>query len=149
MKANALFFILAFLSSSCIVQVPKYAKVEKVLELQPGMSQNEVSAILGIPPYDLKSRDSTEYTLIYKYRVADRRNFPFFVGQTNGLKWRGKYVDLFITYSMHGKIISIRSCSDCEGSDKTEKKVDINWGAIITLLTVSLPTLLVAFKLSK
>jgi hypothetical protein len=148
MKTISLFFFLALLTSSCIVQAPNYAKVEKVLELQLDMSQNEVSAILGIPPYDFKGRDSSEYTLIYKYRVADRRTFPFFLGQKNGMKWRGKYVDLFITYNRNGKVTSIKSCSECDESENSEKRIDIDWGALLTLLTITLPSVLVAFKLS-
>jgi hypothetical protein len=149
MKTLPLFIILVLIASSCIVQVPKYAKVEKVLELKLDMTQAQVDTILGIPPYDLKNKDSSTYTLIYKYRVADRRTFPLLVGQKNGMKWRGKYVDLFITYTNDGKVTSINSCSECDASENAEKRVDIDWGALLTLITITLPSVLVAFKLSK
>jgi hypothetical protein len=148
MKTTSLFCILVLFTCSCIVQVPKYAKVEKVLELSLDMTQTQVDTILGIPPYDLKGKDSSTYTLIYKYRVADRRTFPLLVGQKNGMKWRGKYVDLFITYNNEGKVTSINSCSECDTNENAEKRVDIDWSALITLVTITLPSILVAFKLS-
>jgi hypothetical protein len=137
------FFMLAALMSSCIVQAPKYAKIEKVLTVNLGMTVEEVSGILGIPPYDIKSRTDSSFILIYKYRVADRRTIPFIVTPTNGMKWRGKYVDLFITYSTMGKVISINSCSDCEDSEKADKRLDIDLTSIITLITIVVPSVLI------
>jgi hypothetical protein len=117
--------------------------VEKVLTVNLGMTVEEVSNILGIPPYDIKSRTDSSFILIYKYRVADRRTIPFIVTPTNGMKWRGKYVDLFITYSPMGRVTSINSCSDCEDSENVQKKIDIDFTSIITLITVSIPAILI------
>lgn len=133
---------------SCIVQAPKYAKVEQVLMLKPGMTKEEVSNVLGIPPYDLKSvNDKGETILIYKYRVIDRKTFPLLMKPANGVKTTGKWVDLFVTYGADGKAISIESCSECEETKPTEKKIDIN--ALITLITVTIPAVLVFIGFSQ
>lgn len=128
--------------SSCIVQAPAYTKVEQVLSLKPGMTKEEVSAVLGIPPYDLKSvNEKGETVLIYKYRVTDRKTVPFLMKSSNGVKARGKWVDLFITYGPDGKATSIESCSECEETKPVEKKIDIN--ALLTVITVTIPAILV------
>jgi hypothetical protein len=143
LQIATVFFVMVLSMTSCIIQSPKYAKVEKVLTLNLGMTVEEVSGILGVPPYDIKSKTDSSFILIYKYRVADRRTVPFIVTPTNGMKWRGKYVDLFITYSPMGRVTSINSCSDCEDSGNVEKKIDIDFTSIITLITVSVPAILI------
>jgi hypothetical protein len=132
--------------SSCIVQAPKYSPVENVMKLQLGMTQEEVSSTLKIPPYDLKTIDSSGYIMIYKYRTTDRNTVPLFMGPTNGVKARGRWVDLFITYSPEGIVTSINSCSECSETEVKEKRIDIN--ALITLVTLTLPALLVFLKLN-
>lgn len=148
MKTSAylLLFSCTLFLSSCIVQAPKYTKVEQVLMLKNGMTREEVSQALGIPPYDIKSmNDSGSVTLIYKYRVTDRKTLPFLLKPANGVKTTGKWVDLFITYTKEGKVSNIESCSDCENTAVTERKVDFN--AIILLVSVTLPAVLVYFGL--
>ncbi len=137
-----LFVLVSF--PSCIIQAPKYTMVEQVLTLKEGMSKEEVSNVLGIPPYDFKSASDSGLVLIYKYRVTDRKVFPYNLKPTNGKKATGKYVDLFISYSKDGRVTSIHSCSTCEET----KVAKINLGKLVTMMfTVALPSLLLYFGL--
>lgn len=146
-KKTGMIFLLAgsSLFSSCIVESPKYAKVEQVLSLKTGMSKEEVSAALGIPPYDLKSLgENGESVYIYKYRVTNRHTFPLFTRPANGRNTTGKYVDLFVTYSPEGKMTKMESCSTCEETREKKKKLDIN--ALMTFISLALPALAIYFK---
>jgi hypothetical protein len=136
------FFMLVCFFASCIVQAPKYTKVEQVLMLKPGMSRDEVTTTLGIPPYDMRSmNDKGETVLIYKYRVTDRKTVPLFMKAANGVKTTGKWVDLFVTFSGEGMLTKIESCSGCEETKTTERKLDIN--SLITFFSVTAPAVLV------
>ncbi len=126
---------------SCIVHAPKYTGIEEVLTLKPGMTKEEVSKALGIPPYDLKSVTDSETVLIYKYRTTDRNTLPLAMNKTNGVRSKGKWVDLFITYDRNGKVSQIKSCSDCEVTETKETKIDFN--KIIMLVTITAPAVLV------
>lgn len=136
-----LFLVFSFTLSSCIVHAPKYTGIEEVLQLKTGMTKEEVSKVLGIPPYDLKSVTEKETIYIYKYRTSDRNTLPLLMNKTNGVKTKGKWVDLFISYDAEGKATNIASCSDCETTKVTEKKIDFN--SIILLITVAVPAVLV------
>lgn len=148
MPLNQLLYLFLFLLflSSCVVQAPRYAKVEQVLTLQLGMTKEEVSKTLGISPYDFKSVTDTSEILIYKYRVTDRRTVPFLMKPTNGVSARGKYVDLFITYSKEGKASFIESCSACEKTDVKKFSIDLN--KVITFITATTPAVLIYLGLS-
>ena len=128
MKTINYFFlaIISFAFSSCIVHAPKYTGIEEVLQLKVGMTKDEVTKVLGISPYDLKSVTEKETIYIYKYRTTDRNTVPLFMNKTNGMKTKGKWVDLFISYDAEGKAANIASCSDCETTKVTEKKIDFN-----------------------
>jgi hypothetical protein len=127
--------------SSCIVNAPKYSTVEKVLSLKLNMSQDEVNSALGIPPYNFKFMSDSEVVLLYKYRVRDRTTLPFLLKQSNGKKVLGRYVNLMITYDKAGRSKKMESCDDCDETIIEEKKVNID--KVITLLTVTLPIVLV------
>lgn len=109
------------------------------------MTFEEASKTLGLLPYDLKSLSDSESVYIYKYRTTDRKTFPLFMNKTNGVKAKGKWVDLFVTYDKDGKLKNVNSCSDCEETKVSEKKIDFN--SILLLITVSLPAVLVYFGL--
>jgi hypothetical protein len=126
---------------SCIVNAPKYTTIEKVLTVQLGQSQEEVSQILGIPPYNFILKTDSETMLLYKFRVADRTTVPFLLGPTNGKKIRGRYVNLMVTYNKAGLAKKMESCNDCDETIVEEKKLDIN--KVVTLMTVTLPIVLV------
>lgn len=133
--------LLVIFCSSCIVQAPKYTHVEQVLELKPGMSQEEVSQKLGIPPYDIRYKNDSLQVLVYKYRVTDRKTVPLFKKETNGMKVSGAYVDLLVKYDAAGKMVSFETCSKC--SETNEKTTVVDFDKLITLITVTLPALLV------
>lgn len=139
--------LLVSLLASCIVHAPKYTSVEEVLQLKTGMTKEEVTKTLGIPPYDLKSVSDTETVYIYKYRTTDRNTVPFLMNKTNGVKSKGKWVDLFVYYNKDGKLKSVISCSNREETKVTEKKVDFS--SILLLITVTLPAVLVYLGLRK
>lgn len=137
-----LFILFALGMSSCIVHSPMYSTLDKVLELKEGMTKDEVSKILGIPPYNFISlTDSGECTLLYKYRVKDRATIPFFTSGANGKPVKGKYVNLKVTYDKTGKLICMESCTECDETIIREKKVDID--KVITFLSVTVPAVLV------
>jgi len=144
MKRLTLLLTLLFIIglSSCIVKAPKYLTVEKVLTLRQGMTKEEVSQILGIPPYNMVSmNDTAEFVLLYKYRVTNRATVPFFLKPTNGKPVRGKYVNLLVTYDKEGKVKSMESCVDCDETLIEEKRLDPD--KIVTLITVTLPAVMV------
>lgn len=86
---SVVFIIL--MNQSCIVSGPKFANVDKVMELKPGMTFEQVNTHLGIGPYDLHEFDSIgRRSYVYKYRVMDRKTVPFLLKETNGIKSRGK-----------------------------------------------------------
>ncbi len=126
---------------SCIVHSPKYTGVEEVLQLKVGMTKEEVSKTLGIPPYDLKSVTDSGTVYIYKYRTTDRKTFPLNMKKTNGKKSIGKWVDLFVTYDLDGKAKTITSCSECGETKLGENKFDIK--TIVIMVTVIIPSVLV------
>ena len=146
-KKNLIILFFSFTFGACIVHAPKYTGVEEVLSLKTGMTKEEVSKTLGIPPYDLKTESDSETVYIYKYRTTDRKTFPLLMNKTNGMKAKGKWVDLFISYDQNGIVKDIRSCSDCEKIAIKEKKLDIN--TIIMLVTITIPSILVYVGLQR
>lgn len=136
--------ILIFLTS-CIVQSPKYAKLEQVMTLQLGMSKEQVEEILGVKPYDLKMYNDTSNVFIYVYRVTDRKTLSFNTKTINGKEALGKYHQLAVSYSKDGKAKSIESCHQCSENLVTTRKVD--FGKILVFITVTLPVLLIYFGL--
>jgi len=132
-------FLLLF--SSCIVRAPKYSTVEKVFVLKLGQTKEEVSQVLGIPPYNVVSVYDTGTVLLYKYRVTDRATLPFLLKETNGKKVRGKYVNLIVAYDTNGRVVYYETCSECDKTIEEKNKLDID--KIVSLITVTLPALLI------
>ncbi len=139
--------IILLFTDSCVVQAPAYTTIEKVFTLKTGLSQSQVDSILGVPPYDIKSLSDTGVSVyIYKYRVTERKAVPGFVHQNNGMKTKGKYVDLFVTFSADGKMLSMVSCSEC--SETKEKREKLNINTVIMFLTITVPALFVYLGLT-
>jgi len=128
---------------SCLVNAPKYTTVEKVLNLQLGMNQEQVSTALGIPPYNFILKNDSETVLLYKFRVADRTTVPLFLREANGKKIRGRYVNLLVTYNRNLIVKKMGSCNDCDETIVREKRLDIN--KVVTLITVTAPLILLYF----
>lgn len=148
MKKRALIAFSIMLSiTSCILQSPKYTTIDKVISLQLGMTKAQVEDTLGVQPYDIKSYTDSSKTFIYIYRVTDRRTFTINTKPVNGKKVIGKYVQLDITYSKDGKVISIETCRYCPDILLTKSKVDI--GKIVIFVTVTMPVILIYLGLKK
>ncbi|MCG8328832.1 MAG: hypothetical protein MI974_14165 [Chitinophagales bacterium] len=73
---NFLLINCCLILSSCAISrytAPPFTNVEKILQLKPEMTIDEVSDILKIPPYDIvHSYESGSMVLSYNYRVKDR-----------------------------------------------------------------------------
>lgn len=141
MKKNIkiLFILLCF--TSCIVQSPKYSTFEQVMALHTGMSRVEVENTLKLQPYDIKAITDTSNVFTYIYRVNDRRTLSFATTALNGRNSRGKYVQLFVTYSLDDTVVSIESCSMCPDNLVTRSKIDFE--KVFVFLTVTLPVILI------
>jgi hypothetical protein len=141
MKETIKFLFILLFFTSCIVQSPKYTSLEQVMTLQTGMSRVEVENTLKLQPFDIKAISDTSNVLIYIYRVYDRKTLSFNTTSLNGKKSRGKYVQLFVTYSMNDTVTSIESCSLCPDNLVTRSKIDFE--KVFVFLTVTLPVLLI------
>jgi hypothetical protein len=135
------FAIIFLFLSSCIVQSPKYTSLEQVTLLQLGLTKAEVEEKLDLKPYDLKAYTDTSKVFIYVYRVIDRKTLSFNTKPTNGREVRGRYVQLFITYSKEDKVINIESCPQCP--DNLMKQTKIDFEKIFLFVTVTLPVILI------
>ncbi len=148
MKNKVISFVCSLLLfTSCIVQSPKYTTLEKVISLQLGMPKSEVETILNIEPYNLKAYTDSGSVFIYVYRAPDRRTLSIYTKPLNGHKSKGRYVQLEVAYSKKDKVTSITSCNLCP--DYLEINSAINWGAIFTFVTVTLPVILIYIGLKK
>lgn len=145
-KSLYCFSALLILLQSCIVSGPKYTHVESVLKLKPGMSKAAVNDSLGLDPYDLNYYDSTGlYSVIYKYRVTDRKTVPFLLKETNGVKAKGRYMDLIVYYDSSD--VAYRFESKISESKLKESRLDIN--SVITAATITVPSILVYLGITK
>lgn len=142
----ASFVTLLILVQSCIVSGPKYTRVEKVMHLKTGMTKEEVNKQLGLKPYDIYCFDSTgNNSYVYKYRTTDRKTVPFLLKDTNGVKSRGKYMDLIAYYDTSN--VAYRFESKPTDSKLDEKRLDIN--TLVTVMTVTLPAVAVYLGITK
>ena len=142
------FAIIVLFLSSCIVQSPKFTSFEQVLSLELGMTKDQVEERLNLTPYDLKAYTDTSNVFIYVYRTNERRTLNFYTEKKNGRKVRGKYVQLFVTYSnKSNKVLKIESCSECPNDLSHETKVDFQ--KIVGFVTITLPVLLIYFGLKQ
>jgi outer membrane protein assembly factor BamE (lipoprotein component of BamABCDE complex) len=132
------------LLSSCFVRSPKYSTLEQVMSLKLGMTKAQVEEALGVHPYDLKAYTDTSDVFIYVYRVTERRTISFRTKPENGKELLGKYVQLAVTYSKSGIVLSIESCSLCPDNLVTTSKID--FVEVLVFFTVTLPLLLLYFK---
>lgn len=77
MRILVLSILSAIMVSSCgsvkRFVAPPFTDVDKILELKPGQTVEEVSEILRVPPYDVvHSYESQSMVLVYNYRLKDR-----------------------------------------------------------------------------
>lgn len=134
--------LLALIVTSCIIQAPKYTGIQEVFTLKPGMHRDTVSKVLGIEPYDIKLITDSITEIIYKYRTTDRKTIPFFMNKTNGIKAKGKWGNLLITYDASDTVLKIEACPSCGKTFISEKKFDYT-PIITTISSISLPAILI------
>lgn len=102
---------LLIVSCSTTVQLPKFTTIDKVVQIKHGMIRDQVELKLGISPYDIKDIDAQgSITVLYKYKVLDRKVEPDNIQPTNGKETWGYNGDLYVVYSKDEKVISVRSC---------------------------------------
>ncbi len=107
--------------SSCSVSryiAPPFTDVSKILRLKSGMSMNQVTDILKIPPYDVVHVYETgNQIMVYNYRVKDRTApVPTRLGeravhgedlQTTGeTRYNNNYKELFLLFK-HDTLASV------------------------------------------
>lgn len=133
------------LLSSCIVSSPKFTSASKVMTLKPGMSYDTVNARLGLQPYYVLCYDSTQFkSYVYTYRLSDRKTVPLLLKETNGIKSKGKYMDLIAHFNPSDSLVSFES--HISESKLRKQKIDIN--SIITAVTITVPSILVYIGIS-
>jgi hypothetical protein len=133
-------FLFSVVLQACIVAAPKYTRVEKVMQLSTGMTKHQVEKLLSVEPYQLYSMDKdSNRVFLYKYRVTDRRTLPFCLRDTNGYEFRGKFADLLVTYNKSDTVTSMQS----QQSDSEIQKSRIDINALVTTISVTVPSLLV------
>jgi hypothetical protein len=148
MNKLAVLFLFLTLTSSCILQSPKYTYLENVMNLNVGMSKDQVETVLDLEPYDLKAYTDSSNVFTYIYRVNDRKTLSLFTKRKNGIHSRGKYVQLFVTYTKdNSKCTYIETCSLCP--DNLVNKSTVDFEKIFTFLTVTAPVILVYIGLQK
>ncbi|HXC04901.1 MAG TPA: outer membrane protein assembly factor BamE [Bacteroidia bacterium] len=131
---------MCLLFTSCIIRSPKFASADQAFAVKTGMTKEQVNTTLGIPPYALKSKNDSETVFIYKYRPAERRTMPLFMGRTNGKRATGPLMDLNVSYDKHDLVTELKS-KPSPKEEKSQYTIDVN--SIFTLLTVTAPALLV------
>ena len=112
--------------ASCSVYIsPPFTDVEKITQLKKDMPVNKVSAVLGIPPYDVFYMDETDgYIQTFNYRVKNKRlkiqtlNRDEFErktrnddSQTAGLQWYDKKYKVLYCLIKEGKLVSYLTSS--------------------------------------
>ena len=122
---------IGFLASCSVYISPPFTDVEKIQQLKKDMPANKVSAVLGIPPYDIYYMDESDgYVLTYNYRVKNKRlkietlNRDEFErktrnddSQTSGVMWYDKKHKTLYCLIKEGKLVSYLTTSG-------EQKVD-------------------------
>lgn len=135
-----------FVYQSCIVSGPKFANVDKVMELKKGMSYDQVNTHLGISPYDMNKFDSIgRRSFVYKYRVMDRKTVPLLLKETNGVKSKGKYMDLIAFYDSSNIVYNLES----RYTDSKLREKRLNFNSVMTVITVTAPSVLLYLGIKK
>lgn len=114
-----------FMASCSVYISPPFTDVEKIAQLKKGMPANKVSAVLGIPPYDIFYMDETDgYVVTYNYRLKNKRlkietlNRDEFErktrnddSQTAGVMWYDKKYQVLYCLIKEGNLVSYLTSS--------------------------------------
>jgi len=111
MKRIFIPIILGLVLNSCTIELSKFATIDKILLIKVGMIREQVDLIIGVKAYDLKSLDDNgDFTVVYKYRVNERKVDKKDIQPTNGIEVWGKYGELYVTYNKDEKVIKATTC---------------------------------------
>jgi len=108
---GAIIFASVLFTSCKMVQVAKFASIDRVMELEIDNNLDEVISKLGSKPYNIYSNQKEGYTIYtYKYKVVERKVNPKLVnsrgGETNGTEvYKAKEHTLFLLFK-DGKLES-------------------------------------------
>ena len=126
--------------AGCVAHSPKFTRSEKVMQLESGMSLEEVNKTLALKPYYIHSMDSAgNKVYVYKYRLTDRKTIPLFTKDTNGIPKRGDFMDLYASFTSGDTLVGLES--QFTETIVQEKRLDIN--NVLTLITITVPAILV------
>lgn len=131
---------------SCYVTHPRYATVDEVMLVKPGMHRSVADSILTTTPYDIVSKDTTgmvEY--LYKYRTIEVRRVPKAMKRNEGLDVEGGFKDLILTCDSTDTIVDLRTSEERWPSKVKTRKIDAVGilNSVTTFVSVTLPALLV------
>lgn len=124
---NAIYLLFVVTVSCTTIQLPKFTTMEKLSQIKTGMIRDQVELILGIPAYQVSSIDENgDITVIYNYRVSERKVARNIIQPTNGLDTWGNFGRIFITFSKDERVVKAFACGvDCGNGTKSnlqEKK---------------------------
>lgn len=112
MKGKLLLLIIPFLLGSCSKWIaPPYTSVDRMLDIQKGMTLMEVDETLGIKPYNMLHLNENTAVFEYHYRLKDRdvnkiSNYKKFIheerSQTGGKEWFTKPSKFYVLFENEG-----------------------------------------------
>lgn len=108
MKRFLYLLLIPLILSSCATYIaPTYTSVDKMLQIEKGMSSDKVDETLGIKPYNMLHRNDSTSVFEYHYRLKDRdvnniSNYKKFIhleqSQTGGKNWFTKPSKFYVLY---------------------------------------------------
>lgn len=146
MKQILLSLILGILFTSCLVQHPEYVKYDKVIDLESGMSFNDLQDSLGIKPYYVKEDVHGGLKVyVYKYRTCELKRIPIIMRQNTGFEMEGDFVDLLVTVNQENTVVKLETVESPADKEQNTTVIDFNslMQGIATMITVTLPAFLV------
>jgi len=126
MKRFHYFLLIPILFSSCATWIaPTYTSVDKMLQVEKGMSSVKVDETLGIKPYNMLHRNDSTSIFEYHYRLKDRDvnniiKYNDFIhqeqSQTGGENWFTKPSKFYVLYD-NNKLSTLVTENGLENSD--------------------------------
>lgn len=126
MKRNLLLFFIPLVLSSCSRWIaPPFTNVNNMLQVEKGMTAQQVDQVLGIKPYNMLHRNDSTAIFEYHYRLIDRdinniSNYKKFIhleqSQTGGKNWYTKPSKFYILYE-NDKLSTLITENGLENSD--------------------------------
>jgi hypothetical protein len=136
----------ALLFTSCLVQHPEYVKYDKVIDLESGMSFDDLQDSLGIKPYYIKEDALDGWKVyVYKYRTSELKRIPIIMRRNTGFEMEGDFVDLLVTVNQENIVVKLETVESPADKEQNTTVIDFNslMQGIATMITVTLPAFLV------